>query len=589
MTISSTGSKLSYMVCVSQEWVIKGRVDPLVLPDLKFSPIFRSLMQVRGLKTSSDVLSFLSPNLGQLKDPRSMKNMQIACDRILRAIKTEEKIGIFTDYDVDGVCSAALIQRFLINIGLKPPEIFIPDRVSDGYGLNMRGIEDLKSKGVSLLITADCGVTAVKEVDYARSLGMDVIITDHHEVGDDIPNACCILNPKQSDCPFFGEDLCGAGVVFHLIVALRAALREQGLQNLPNLREELDLVAMATIADAVSMSGVNRVLVKEGLNILNTSSRVGLAALARVSGITRELLSRDIGYILGPRINAAGRLSDARKAFDLLITEDAVTAQNLAHELNELNRCRQVEEQQVLNEALCLLEESGSHLGNAIVVAGTNWHTGVIGIVASRIASLFSRPAIVISLLDGVGVGSGRSVPGVDLHAAVSQVSEYLNDFGGHKMAIGLNIDDSKILAFAGALDGVLAPREEYTKNFAVDLKISPLDITPVFLEELEMLAPFGEGNPEPVFLIPSMEVVGSKNYARGQCKLLLKHSNRVFHTLRCTIDQGAQKLARFVDVAFTPVKMRTNGYQYLYLAVKALSPAGHSQQPVLSDLEHRT
>lgn len=572
------------MVCVSQEWVIRGRVDPLVLPDLKFSPIFRSLMRVRGLQTSGDVLSFLSPNLGQLKDPRDMKNMQRACERTLRAIEAEEKIGIFTDYDVDGVCSAALIQRFLINIGSQPPEIFIPDRVNDGYGLNIRGIEELKRKGVSLLITADCGITAVREVEHARSLGMDVIITDHHVVGCEVPDAYCILNPKQSDCPFFCEDLCGAGVVFHLIVALRSALRKQGIQNLPNLREELDLVAMATIADAVSLSGINRVLVKEGLNILNTSSRVGLAALARVSGIDRVLLSRDIGYILGPRINAAGRLSDARKAFDLLITEDATIAQNLACELNDLNRCRQKEEQQVLSEALCLLEESDSHLGNVIVVAGTDWHTGVIGIVASRIASLFSRPAIVISLVDGVGVGSGRSVPGIDLHTAVSKVSEHLNYFGGHKMAIGLNIDDSKVLSFANALDGALVSHEENSKSFEVDLKISPLDITPIFLEELEMLAPFGEGNPEPVFLIPSMEVVGTKNYARGQCKLLLKHSNRVFHTLRCTLDHGTQKLSRFVDVAFTPVKMRTNGYQYLYLAVKALSPAGHNPSPFPSD-----
>lgn len=568
------------MVCMSQEWVIKGRVDPQILPDLKFSPVFKSLMQVRGLTTSGDVMSFLSPNLGQLKDPWNMKNMRRACERILRAIETGEQIGIFTDYDVDGVCSAALIQRFLINIGSSAPEIFIPDRVNDGYGLNIRGIEELKKKGVSLLITADCGITAVREVEHARSLGMEVIVTDHHVMGDTLPDAYCILNPKQSDCPFFGEDLCGAGVVFHLIVALRTLLRKQGAQNLPNLKDELDLVAMATIADAVSLSGVNRVLVKEGLNILNASGRIGLAALARVSGIRRELMSRDIGYILGPRINAAGRLSDARKAFDLLITEDQERAQSLAFELNELNRCRQKEEQQVLEEALCLLEKSGSSLGNVIVVAGTSWHTGVIGIVASRIASLFSRPAIVISLLDGAGIGSGRSVAGVDLHAAVSRVSEHLNDFGGHKMAIGLSIDDSRVLSFANALDGALVPRDEHSRSFEVDLKISPLDITPVFLDELEMLAPFGEGNPEPVFMIPSMEVVSAKNFARGQCKLVLKHSDRVFHTLRCTLDNGGQKLSRFVDVAFTPVKMRTNGYQYLYLALKAISPAGHSPAP---------
>ncbi|MFY9399218.1 MAG: single-stranded-DNA-specific exonuclease RecJ [Desulfomonilia bacterium] len=569
------------MVCVSQEWIVRGRIDPHALSDLKFSPVFRSLMQARGLRTSDDALNFLSPNLGQLKDPWGMKNMRSACERILAALENKETIGIFTDYDVDGVCSAALFQRFLINIGARASEVFIPDRIIDGYGLNTRGIDELKAKGVTLLITADCGITAVREVEYARSLGMDVIVTDHHVMGDELPDAHSILNPKQSDCPFFGEDLCGAGVIFHLIVALRSLLRSRGVQNLPNLRDELDLVAMATIADAVSLSGINRVMVKEGMSILNNSGRIGLAALARVSGIDRELLSRDIGYILGPRINAAGRLSDARKAFDLLITEDEAIARKLACELDDLNRRRQVQEQQVLNEALCMLEENGSHLGNVIVVAGTDWHTGVIGIVASRIASLFSRPAIVISLLDGVGIGSGRSVAGIDLHAAVSQVSEYLNDFGGHKMAIGLSIDESRVLSFANALDGILGARDESSRSFEVDLKISPLDITPVFLDELEMLAPFGEGNPEPVFLIPSMEVVNAKKYGRGQCKLVLRHSNRVFHTLKCTIDQGAQKLSRFVDVAFTPVKMRTNGYHHLYLALKAISPAVHSPAAV--------
>jgi single-stranded-DNA-specific exonuclease len=570
------------MVCFSREWIIKGRVDQNILPDLKFTPTFKSLMKVRGLQSPGDVMSFLSPNLGQLKDPGLMKNMGLACDRIMVAIEKNEKIGIFTDYDVDGVCSAVLIQRFLLNVGCSTPELFIPDRVGDGYGLNTRGIEELKEKGVTLLITADCGITSLEEVAHARSLGMDVIITDHHELGSEVPDAHSILNPKQPDCPFFGEDLCGAGVVFHLIIALRARLRQQGTNSLPNLKDELDLVAMATIADAVSLSGINRVLVKEGMNILNASGRVGLAALAKVSGLNRELLSRDVGYILGPRINAAGRISDARKAFDLLITEDEDLAQKLARELNELNRNRQKEEQQVLGEALSLLEAT-PQLENVIVAAGTSWHAGVIGIVASRLAGIFSRPAIVISLTDGVGMGSGRSVAGVDLHAALSKVSTLLNAFGGHKMAVGLNIDEHRVLPFAQALDKILSVPDGAPRPLEVDLKVSPFDMTPVFLEELEMLSPFGEGNPEPVFMMPSMEVVSAKKYARGQYKLLLKHSNRIFHTLRCTMDQDSQNLGRYVDVAFTPVKMRSNGYQYLYLALKAISPAQHSsgQAPV--------
>jgi single-stranded-DNA-specific exonuclease len=560
------------MICVAPDWVIKGHIDLNILPELKFTPIFRTLMRLRGMESPDDIMNFLSPNLGQLKDPRMMKGMDAACTRIAEAIENKEAIGVFTDYDVDGVCSAALLHRFLVSVGGEPPAVFIPDRTTDGYGLNIRGIDELHTQGVSLLITADCGVTAYEEISHANAQGMDVIVTDHHELGDTTPDAFSVINPKQSDCPFCGEDLCGAGVVFHLVVALRSFLRDRGMRDLPNLREELDLVAMATVADVVSLSGINRILVKEGLNVLNASSRVGISALAKVSGIDRELFSRDIGFILGPRINAAGRVSDARKAFDLLTTQDEKSASSLAKELNELNRHRQILERNVLKEAVLMLEE-GSHIPKVIVVAGTSWHPGVIGIVASRLASLFSRPAIVISIQDGVGMGSGRSIPGVDLHAAVSRASQFLNEFGGHKMAVGLNIDEEKILPFAGALGETVDIPSDQAESYEVDLKISPFDITPMLLAELEMLGPFGEGNPEPVFMIPAMEVVGKKRYSKGQFKLFLRHSDRVFHTMRCNIDLDTKELSRFVDVAFTPVKMRGRGHYYLYLALKAISP----------------
>lgn len=560
------------MVSISPEWVIRGHVDPSAFPELKFTPAFRSLMRGRGMETPHEVLTFLSPNLGQLKDPRSMKGMRSACERIAQAIESHETIGVFTDYDVDGVCSAALIHRFLTGIGCQPPVIFIPDRVSDGYGLNKRGIDELHRQGVRLLITSDCGITAIDEVSYVNSLGIDVIITDHHEVDSEIPEAISVINPKQGDCLFFGEDLCGAGVVFHLIVALRSLLRERGASNLPNLRDELDLVAMATVADAVSLDGVNRILVKEGLTVLNSSLRAGITALVKVAGIKKEVISRDLGFILGPRINAAGRISDARKAFDLLTTDDERQANLLAQELDGLNRKRQIHEQKVLDMALSQLKEQAP-LSNVVVVSGKDWHIGVLGIVASRLVSLFSKPAIVISVMDGIGIGSGRSIVGVDLHRALAHVSGLLTGFGGHKMAVGLSIPDEQIPPFIRALDevvGSLIPEEQ--RRFDVDLKISPFDLTPELLDELEQLAPFGEGNPEPVFMIPSMEVVGKKYFEDGQVKLLLKHSNRVFHALRCSIDLDFCEASRFLDVAFTPVKMRLNGHSYLYLSLKALA-----------------
>lgn len=574
MTYSFVRNKKSGMVCLSPEWVVRGQVDPDALPGLRFTPAFRSLMRGRGMETSLEVSTFLSPNLGQLKDPRSMKGMGRACERIASAIESSETIGVFTDYDVDGVCSAALLHRFLAGIGCPPPFVFIPDRVSDGYGLNKRGIDELHGRGVKLLITSDCGITAVEEVSYANSLGMDVIVTDHHEVDARMPEAVSVINPKQRDCRFSGEDLCGAGVVFHLIVSLRSLLREKGMTDLPNLRDELDLVAMATVADAVSLAGVNRILVKEGLTVLNSSLRAGLAALVKVAGIKKEVISRDLGYILGPRINAAGRISDARKAFDLLTTDDEHRAYLLAQELDGLNRKRQVHEQKVLEMALAQLKEQVPS-NNVIVVAGNQWHIGVLGIVASRLTNLFSRPAVVISVADGNGIGSGRSIAGIDLHMALDRVSSLLSGFGGHKMAVGLSITTEQIPSFTLALDevvGSLTP--EVRKRFEVDLKISPFDLTPELLEELEQMSPFGEGNPEPVFMIPSMEVVGKKMFDDGQVKLLLRHSNRVFHALRCTIDHDFCEDSRFLDVAFTPVKMRLNGHSYLYLSLKALSPS---------------
>jgi len=554
-------------------WIIKGRVDDKALSELDFSPVFRSLMLVRGMETPDDVMDFVSSSLGKLKNPSQMKGMGQACARIVEAIKRGETIGVSADYDVDGVCSAALLHRFFLRIGYKEPVVFIPDRAIDGYGLNTRGIDELKASGVSLLITADCGVTSIHEVAYAKGLGMDVIVTDHHEPEGELPDALSIINPKQADCPFFGEDLCGAGVVFHLIVALRACLRDSGMENLPNLRDDLDMVAMATVADVVSLTGINRILVKEGLKVINSTAHVGLSALAKISGIKNDVIARDIGFILGPRINAAGRVSDATKAFNLLITDDIPHATSIAQELHALNRLRREEEQKVLKEALSMIE-GGKSTGKAIVVAGTNWHTGVIGIVASRLADRFSKPAIVITISDGMGRGSGRSIESIDLHAAVSSVSHFLKGFGGHKMAVGLTIDADKILAFANALEESLLDIGPFQADVVeVDLEISPTDITPTLLDELEMLAPFGIGNREPVFMIPNMEVLNAKRMGNCHLKVLLKHSGRIFNTVGFNMADRLCHIPRFADVAFTPVRRRFNGHNYLHLNLKALSP----------------
>ncbi len=346
------------------------------------------------------------------------------------------------------------------------------------------------------------------------------------------------------------------------------------MPDLPNLKQDLDLVALATVADVVKLSGVNRILVKEGLNVLNSQGCPGTYALARVAGIRKEIMARDLGFILGPRINAAGRVANASKAVDLLITQDASQANFIAQELHKLNRLRQIEEQKVLKEAVSMIEDGGSK--EIVVVAGTGWNTGVIGIVASRLASRYLCPAIVISIdSNGTCRASGRSFDGLDLHAAVSDVSHLLVRFGGHKKAVGFTIEADKILKFTNELEKVVAGMEnDASPGIEVDLRISPLDLSPALLDELEMLAPYGEGNPEPVFMMKSMEIVGRRKLGGNRLKLVLKQSDRLFHTQGFTLPVDPDDLPRFVDVVFTPLKTRFNGHVYLSLALKALCPA---------------
>jgi single-stranded-DNA-specific exonuclease len=561
------------LITHSSSWRIRGNVESNAIPGLNFSPVFTSLLKLRGMSTSDEAMRFIFPRLNDMKDPVSMSGIETSCRRIADAIINNEKIGVFTDYDVDGVCSAALLHRFFIKLGIPAPVVFIPDRSFDGYGLNTRGIDILHSQGATLIITSDCGINSCSEVKYAKSLGIDIIITDHHEPEGRLPEAFSIINPKQENCPFYGEDLCGAGVVFHLIIAIRAHLRKLGFENLPNLREDLDLVAMATVADVVSLSGVNRILIKEGLLVLNSQGRAGISALAKVSGLNREVFAHDLGYVLGPRINAAGRISDARKALELLTTDDEVTASRIASELHLLNQKRQSEEQKVLKEAISMVEARPT-LPRVIVVAGTNWHTGVVGIVASRLSERYLRPSVVISITDNIGKGSGRSVEGIDLHAAIKECSHLLLGCGGHKMAVGLTIEADRIIHFAGSLEMIVSKILPCASKIECDMKISPSDITPGLLKELEMLSPYGDGNPEPVFMMSSMELISTKKLEGSQVRLKLQHSGRIFHTLGYTVNGNGNSLSKKLDIAFSPVQRRINGHNYLYLALKALSPA---------------
>ena len=477
-------------------------------------PLIAVLLVNRGIETAEHARRFLSPALGNLHDPFLMKDMGRAADRLRDAVLNQERICVYGDYDADGVTSIALVMGFLREVGA---DCFyhVPKRLEEGYGLSRNGVLTAAGKGARLIVTADCGITAFAEADLCRDLGIDLIITDHHTPSEGVPSACAVVNPMRADCLFPCTSLAGVGVAFYLVAALRGRLRDceffSGRRE-PDLRDYLDLVALGTIADIVPLVDENRIFVSFGLTRLSSASRIGIQALKKVAGIADCVDSVAVGFRLAPRLNAAGRLDDASVAVELLLTDDRERADALAEYLNAGNEERQALEQEILNDALQMVA-SGSNLRGrrSIVLASESWHSGVIGIVASRIVELFHRPTILIALQDGNGKGSGRSIPGFHLHDALRACSEHLIRFGGHKYAAGLTIDQDTLEEFTRRFDDVAAgllSEEDLLPEIRIDAELTSDDISLAMAEQVALLEPFGSGNPRPVFLLRCAKVV---------------------------------------------------------------------------------
>lgn len=478
----------------------------------------------RGHRDLEAAARFLEPRLDALPDPFGLKGIEAAVERLARALEGREAICIYGDYDVDGVTSTALLVSVLRKLaacapGPRPPapiDFYVPHRLTEGYGLNLAALARIAERGARLLVSADCGVTAVAEIDGAARLGLDVVVIDHHTAAQsaaDLPRAVAILNPHQPGCSFPGRELAAVGVAFHLLLALRKRLREAGWfgagRSEPNLREQLDLVALGTVADVVPLTGPNRVLVHFGLRELSRGARPGLVALKAVAQLQGEVSAGDVGFKLGPRINAAGRLDDASVGVRLLLTSDPAEALRLAEQLDRANRERQDLQQRIAVEAL----EQAARLGppeerRMLVVSSSGWHAGVVGIVASRLVERFHRPALVLAEEGGEAKGSGRSVEGFHLYDALARCASHLTRFGGHRHAAGVTLASSSIPALAEALEeqaraqldpALLSPR------LRVDAHLSPEEIDLGLAHELLRLAPFGAGNPEPVFACPEL------------------------------------------------------------------------------------
>ena len=466
------------------------------------------LLARRGFLTADAMRSFLDPRLEDLHDPMLLPDIEPALDRIARAVKQQERILVFGDYDVDGTTGTALLVRAFSALGAQVGS-YTPHRAREGYGLSDTGIRQAKEEGYSLIVTTDCGTTDFPEIDLARCLGMDVIVTDHHEAKDHLPAAVATINPKRPDSRYPFPELCGCGVAFKLAQALAARLGESP----ETVFEHLDLVALATVADIVPLSGENRILAKHGLTQLARTRKPGLRAMLEVTRLDgRELNSYHVGFVLGPRINASGRMAEGASSVRLLLTEDRQEALQLARELDSANNERRRIEESTVESALRQIEQRKLEQRNVLVLADEDWHEGVIGIVASRVADRFYRPAIMIALDENRGKGSGRSIPGFHLHDALKACESELLGFGGHKYAAGLTIERDRIEAFDRLINDhaerVLTP-ELLTRRHTAHAFAELQELNPEMLKALRRFEPFGPDNPRPLFAALGLEVVG--------------------------------------------------------------------------------
>lgn len=491
---------------------------------LKCPRTIASLLIKRGLESMEEIDAFLNPTLSQLHDPYLFKDMEKAVARVLQAIENKEKITIYGDYDVDGTTSTALLHLGLTKLGAVV-DYYIPHRMIDGYGLSISGLEQIKESGTKLIISVDCGINAIEEVELIREYGMEIIITDHHNPKSVLPNAVAVINPKVKGSTYPFTTLAGVGVAYKLMVAIYMKL---GIATEENVSKYLDLVALGTIADIVPLEGENRVLSALGLNHLIEKNNIGLKALIEFSNLNQKALtSADIVFGLAPRINAAGRMGSADVAVELLISTDERQSKELAENIEHQNSLRQREDQKTYEEAIEIIDKKYKNIDDTvlIVLSSDNWHPGVIGIVASKLVEQLNRPVIMISVKDGIGSGSGRSIAELDLFEALSDNDEDLISFGGHKYAVGMTLYQEYIDIFENKLSEYIKtkPFSDHIQNsIAIDSHLELYDINNNFLAWIERFSPFGSGNKRPIFYTEKVSV-STYPYIVGKNHLKLK------------------------------------------------------------------
>lgn len=558
------------------KWVLAEEPDPGMVQSLQESTDLPAniikILTNRHLETTQSIQQFLNPSLSDLKDPFELHGMEAGIDRVTRALMNNEKMMIYGDYDVDGITATALLYMVLNKLGAQV-SFYLPNRLTEGYGLSKKCIDEARANGVTLIITVDTGITAVEEVEYASSTGMDVVITDHHEPVEQIPHAFAIIDHKQPACNYGGE-LSGVGVAYKFAQALYHRLA----QDERELQEHLDLVALGTSADIVPLVGENRILTKFGMHQISRTNKPGLKSLAFVSGLMgKDISTGQVVFILAPRINALGRLGDARDAIRLLSTRDEKLASEIARKLDSENRRRKEIDEQTLRQALEQMREvANTETDQAIVLAEEGWHQGVIGIVASRLVERFHLPTVMIAITDGEGKGSARSIPGFHLCDALKECEDLLIKYGGHKYAAGLSIKPENIPEFRERFKKVSMnhlSREDIVPKLHIDLEIELAEVNDDFMKSIEAFSPFGPQNLRPVFLTRNCEVMGQP-YVVGHnhLKMRVRKGDAIFDVIGFGFGAKAQQISDkgcLVDIVYALEYNTYNGRTHIQIRLR--------------------
>ncbi|MCX4360611.1 single-stranded-DNA-specific exonuclease RecJ [Mucispirillum schaedleri] len=491
------------------------------------------LMLKKGISSPDDIENFFNGSLKSLRNPFEISDMEKAAERIAKAVMNHERICIYGDYDVDGITATALLYIFLMQCGANV-SYYIPNRLEEGYGLNKEAVKEIAARKTNLIITVDCGISAVQEVLEASIHGMDIIITDHHQPSKELPVAAyAIINPMREDDTYPNKTLAGVGVAFKTVMALRFVLKKYDFfkQEVPNIRNLLDIVTLGTIADVMPLVDENRIFVRHGLELMSGENvRIGIDELKKTVenlSASKKMKTSNIGFQLAPRINAMGRMASSEKSFKLLVTQNRSEAKQLALELDNENKYRQMIERDILQQTYDLIEKNQyAELQSGLVIASDNWHPGVIGIVASRVVDKYFKPTVILTEDNGVYKGSARSIPGFHLYDGLSSLSDILISFGGHKYAAGVKLEKKNLEEFRNRFNEVVKTslkEEDFIPEIYIDAEIDSKDITNEVMQWLEKLEPYGQGNKEPVFFMKKVfkyqvETFVGKNFNHLKC-----------------------------------------------------------------------